>query len=71
MIVDVHNHYYPPEFIAAIAKGPSAYRVEKDVEGNPVLVSPGDRNFVVRGHRDIAYREEVLENAGIDKQVLT
>lgn len=71
MIVDVHNHYYPPEFIAAIAKGPSAYRVEKDAEGNPVLVSPGDRNFVVRGHRDIAYREEVLENAGIDKQVLT
>jgi aminocarboxymuconate-semialdehyde decarboxylase len=71
MIVDVHNHYYPPEFIAAVAAGPSAYRVESDAAGNPVLVSPGDRNFVVRGHRDIGYREQVLESAGIDKQVLT
>jgi aminocarboxymuconate-semialdehyde decarboxylase len=71
MIIDVHNHYYPPEFIAAIRKGPSKYVVWDDEEGNPVLESPGDKNFVVRGHRDIAYREEVIGKAGIDMQVIT
>ena len=46
VIIDFHNHYYPPEFIAAIRKGPSRFTVEEDADGNPVLVSPGDRNFV-------------------------
>jgi len=71
MIVDVHNHYYPPEFIAAIRKGPSRYTVEQDADGNPVLVSPGDRNFVVPGHRDIAFRETVIAEAGVDMQAIT
>jgi aminocarboxymuconate-semialdehyde decarboxylase len=71
VIVDVHNHYYPPEFIAAIRKGPSRYTVEEDADGNPVLVSPGDKNFVVPGHRDIAYRETVIADAGIDVQAIT
>jgi aminocarboxymuconate-semialdehyde decarboxylase len=71
VIIDVHNHYYPPEFIAAIKKGPSKYTVEEDADGNPVLCSPGDKNFVVPGHRDIAYREGVIESAGVDMQVIT
>jgi aminocarboxymuconate-semialdehyde decarboxylase len=71
VIIDVHNHYYPPEFIAAIRKGPSKYAVETDQDGNPVLVSPGDKNFVVPGHRDIEYREKVIAEAGIDMQVIT
>jgi aminocarboxymuconate-semialdehyde decarboxylase len=71
VIVDVHNHYYPPSFIDALRAGPSAITIEDDAEGNPVLVSPGDRNFAVRGHRDIGYREEVLEREGVDLQVIT
>jgi aminocarboxymuconate-semialdehyde decarboxylase len=71
MIIDVHNHFYPPEFIAAIKKGPSKFTVEEDAEGNPVLCSPGDKNFVVPGHRDIDYREKVIADAGIDIQVIT
>jgi aminocarboxymuconate-semialdehyde decarboxylase len=71
MIIDVHNHYYPPEFIEAVRKGPSVLTVEEDAEGNPVFVSPGDRNFAVRGHRDIAYREQVIAEAGVDLQVIT
>ena len=71
MIVDVHNHYYPPAFIDALRQGPSAITIEEDAEGNPVLVSPGDRNFAVRGHRDIDYREQVLARAGVDLQVIT
>ena len=71
MIIDVHNHFYPPEFVADIKKGPSRITVEEDADGNPVFVSPGDRNFLVPGHRDIDYRERVIADAGIDMQVIT
>jgi aminocarboxymuconate-semialdehyde decarboxylase len=71
MIVDFHNHYFPPEYIDAIRRGPSSFRLTTDTEGNPVLHSPGDYNVAVRGHRDIAYRAEVLERAGVDRQVIT
>jgi len=71
MIIDVHNHYYPPSLIEALRRDPSAYTVTEDDDGNPVLVSPGDKNFVVRGHRDIGYRETVLAAAGIDRQVIS
>ncbi|MEE8134596.1 MAG: amidohydrolase family protein [Gemmatimonadales bacterium] len=70
-IVDFHNHYYPPEYITAIREGPSAYTVSVDDDGNPVLHSPGDKNYIVPGHRDISVRTEVLDEAGIGMQVLT
>lgn len=71
MIIDVHNHYYPPAFIDAIRKGPSNLAVEDDEHGNPVLISPGDRNYAVRGHRDIEFRERVLAEMGVDMQVIS
>jgi aminocarboxymuconate-semialdehyde decarboxylase len=70
-IIDVHNHYYPPEYIDAITRGPSNVRVDFDGEGNPRLHYPGDYNVAVRGHRDIAYRQEVLEREGVDTQIVT
>ena len=69
MIIDVHNHFYPPEFVAAIKKGPSRIVVEEDAHGNPVFVSPGDRNFLVPGHRDIDYREKVIADAGYFERI--
>jgi aminocarboxymuconate-semialdehyde decarboxylase len=42
-----------------------------DAEGNPLLHYPGDYNIVVPGHRDIDFRAAVLEEAGIDTQVLS
>ncbi len=70
-VIDFHNHYYPPEYLEEIQKGPSNVRVTFDEESNPVLHSPGDINFVVPGHRDIEYRQEVLDRAGVTKQVIT
>ncbi len=70
-IIDFHNHFYPPEYIQEVKAGPSNVLVTFDSENNPLLHYPGDYNIVVRGHRDIAFRAEVLENAGIDKQILT
>ncbi len=70
-IVDFHNHYYPPEYIKQLKGGQSRITVTFDAEENPVLHSPGDVNIVVPGHRDINVRQEVLDTAGIDMQVLT
>ena len=69
--IDFHNHYYPPEYMKAIEQGPSAVRIDYDAEGNPQLHYPGDYNIAVRGHRDIAYRAQVLRDAKIDTQVIT
>jgi aminocarboxymuconate-semialdehyde decarboxylase len=71
MIIDFHNHFYPPEFIDAVRRGPSNFTVTDDGEGNPVLHSPGDYNVAVPGHRDIEYRTRVLDEAGVDMQVIT
>ncbi|NIP79114.1 MAG: hypothetical protein GWO00_22280, partial [Gemmatimonadetes bacterium] len=40
-------------------------------DGNPVLHSPGDYNVLVPGHRDLDVREPVLDDAGVDMQVIT
>ena len=69
--VDFHNHFYPPEYLEAIKNGPSNVKITFDKDNNPLLHYPGDYNIVVPGHRDIDYRQEVLEQAGVDKQVLS
>ena len=69
--IDLHNHFYPPEYLEAIQSGPSNVNVTFDAEGNPLLHYPGDYNIVVPGHRDIDYRQSVLKNAGVDMQVLS
>ena len=70
-IVDFHNHYYPPEYLAALGPSGSSLRVTTDGDGNPVVHYPGDYNVVVRGHRDIAYRQSVLDEQGVDVQVIS
>jgi aminocarboxymuconate-semialdehyde decarboxylase len=70
-VIDFHNHYYPPAYLAALRDGPSAVEVSIDADGNPRLFYPGDYNIAVRGHRDIDYREQVLIDHGVDTQVVT
>ena len=70
-VIDFHNHYYPPKYIDALKSGKSSVKVTIDAEGNPVLHYPGDYNVAVRGHRDLAYRAGVLDEHGVDKQVVT
>lgn len=71
MIIDFHNHFYPPQYLEAIQKGLSSIKVTFDSKNNPLLHYPGDYNIIVRGHRDIEFRGKVLKNAGIDKQILS
>jgi aminocarboxymuconate-semialdehyde decarboxylase len=70
-IIDFHNHFYPPEYLEAIQAGPSNVKVTSDAEGNPLVHYPGDYNILVPGHRDIAFRADVLARAGVSKQVLS
>jgi aminocarboxymuconate-semialdehyde decarboxylase len=69
-IVDFHNHYYPPEYVAALTSG-SLVKVTYDADGNPCVHYPGDYNILVPGHRDIEYRQRVLDEHGVATQVLT
>jgi aminocarboxymuconate-semialdehyde decarboxylase len=69
--VDFHNHYYPPEYLEALGTSGSRLTLTRDAEGNPVVHYPGDYNVIVRGHRDIGYRQAVLDEHGIDTQVIT
>lgn len=69
--IDIHNHFYPMPYIDALRQEEGNVKVKDDDDGNPVLYSPGDYNIAVPGHRDIDYREKVLDEAGVDMQVLT
>jgi aminocarboxymuconate-semialdehyde decarboxylase len=71
MILDFHNHYFPPAFLDAVREGPSAFRMSEDDSGNPVLHSPGDYNVVVPGHRDLEVRAAALDAVGVDAQVIS
>ncbi len=70
-VVDFHSHVYPPEYVEEIRKGPSAYRVTDDEDGNPVLHSPGDYNILVPGHRLMDARLEAMDEAGVDTHIIT
>lgn len=70
-IIDLHNHFFPPQYLEAIQSGPSNVKVTFDADDNPLLHYPGDYNILVPEHRDIMRRAEVLEEMGVDKQVLS
>ena len=71
MIIDFHNHYYPPEYLDAVKRGPARVKLDYDSDNNPRLHYPGDYNILVPGHRDLDYREDVLREHGVDMQVIT
>ena len=71
MIIDFHNHYYPPEYLDVVKKGDARVKVDYDAQQNPRLHYPGDYNILVPGHRDLDYREGVLRAHAVDKQLIT
>ena len=71
MIIDFHNHYYPPGYLKALQSGESAVEVTIDDHGNPRLHYPGDYNIAVPGQCDLKIRRKMLDDFGIDMQVYT
>ena len=70
-VIDFHNHYYPPEYLDALEPSGSRLKITYDEHKNPVVHYPGDYNVMVRGHRDIAYRQGVMDQHGVDTQVIS
>lgn len=70
-IIDFHNHYYPPGYLKALRSGESVVEVTIDDRGNPRLHYPGDYNIAVPGQCDLNVRRKMLDDHGIDMQVLT
>ncbi len=70
-IIDFHNHYYPPAYIKALESSESRVKLTYDADGNPCVHYPGDYNILVPGHRDIEYRQRVLDEHGVTMQVLS
>jgi aminocarboxymuconate-semialdehyde decarboxylase len=70
-VIDFHNHFYPAAYLEALRSGSSNVRITVDADGNPWLHYPGDYNIAVRGHRDVEYRKSVLDEFGVDLQVLS
>src|SRR5215831_9160494 len=70
-IIDFHNHYYPPAYVKALGSSGSVVKVTYDADGNPCVHYPGDYNVLVPGHRDIAYRQGVLDEHRVTTQVLS
>src|SRR5215831_1111479 len=70
-IIDFHNHYYPPAYVKALGSSGSVVKVTYDADGNPCVHYPGDYNILVPGHRDIAYRQGVLDEHGVTTQVIS
>jgi aminocarboxymuconate-semialdehyde decarboxylase len=69
--IDFHNHFYPPEYLEELETGNSNVKVTYDSNNNPLLHYPGDYNILVPEHRDITYRAEILENSGINMQIVS
>lgn len=69
MIVDVHNHYYPPAYLDKLREPGGAVRIVDDADGNPQVHYPGDYNTAVPGHRDIVYRQGVMEKEDVHQVI--
>ena len=61
-IIDFHNHYYPPAFLDALRAG-RQQRSRSTTMREAIRCSTLRATTTSRcaGHRDIAYREEVLD----------
>jgi len=71
-ITDVHTHYYPPAYLTSLEENPGVARLGRPPgERNPVLAYEGDYNILVPGHRLLEARLAAMEEAGIERQLLS
>jgi aminocarboxymuconate-semialdehyde decarboxylase len=72
MIIDIHNHYYPPRYLAEVERGGgSRMRIGYDAQDRLLIHYPGDYNIVVRGHRDLDERVRAMDEDGVAMQAIS
>ncbi len=72
--VDVHNHWYPPDYLDYLKSRTGAPRVEQTGPTSFVALAPGDvrvAHIDRPGHYDLAARLRDMDAAGLDTQVLS
>ncbi|MBW2341115.1 MAG: amidohydrolase family protein [Deltaproteobacteria bacterium] len=74
MKIDIHNHFYPTEFLKQLEKIGSTVgiSVEKDEWGRQILVQHGNRVVTITSPMEnVNQRIEDMDKAGFDMQILT
>lgn len=69
-VVDVHSHFWSLEYLDSL-RASSDIETSTGADGNVRIHYPGNTTTIVRGHYDLDYRERVLDEHGIDMQVLS
>ncbi|MCX8168654.1 MAG: amidohydrolase [Candidatus Methanomethylicia archaeon] len=71
MIIDIHNHFYPLEYLNCLKEYGKNISVLYDHYGRMIINYKGDYNVVVKSHIDIIERLKVMDKFKIDLQILT
>jgi predicted TIM-barrel fold metal-dependent hydrolase len=69
-VVDVHSHFWSREYLESL-RASSDIDTSTGDDGNVRIHYPGNTTIIVRGHYDLDYREQVLDEHGVDMQVLS
>ena len=69
-VVDIHSHFWSLEYLDSL-RASSDIDTSTGADGNVRIHYPGNTTVIVRGHYDLDYREKVLDEHGIDMQVLS
>jgi len=69
-VVDFHSHFWSREYLDSLRASADIDTSTGD-DGNVRIHYPGNTTIIVRGHFDLDYREQVLDEHGIDMQVLS
>ena len=71
MIIDFHNHFYPPLYLDALEKGRTNVWVAQDDAGKLRLMMRNFDNVLARAHYDMDARVAAMDRYGVDMQCLT
>ncbi|MEM4481531.1 MAG: amidohydrolase family protein [Desulfurococcaceae archaeon] len=71
MIVDIHNHFFPLEYLKSLKEYGRGISVFRDELGRMIVSYKGDYNIILETHVDAIERLKVMDKFKIDMQVLT
>ena len=69
-IIDFHSHFWSREYLESLQRS-KVIDTTTGKDGNVRIHYPGNTTIIVRGHLDLDYREQVLDEHGVDMQVLS
>lgn len=70
VIVDFHAYFQPQSFLDHLRRRSAYPRIEKTADGEVIWSGPGAARRIRPDQTDIERRVEMLEQAGIDAQIL-